>query len=458
MKPAGRVRAALLVAALAAFAAADAFGDARPNIVLIVVDTLRADRLSQYGYSLDTSGSLSKLTDVAVRFAETYSPSPWTKPSVASLFTGLSPAEHQVDRVGSALARSADTLAESLQDAGWETAAFTFNPHITRKARFDQGFDEFVSYRGGVGHAPDIRHMTRNALDWIREERTKPFFLYLQPMNVHGPYRVPKDALSKLLGRAPVPGFHFFGPLVKAILNDGEIERRSEVTPRMLQSMNERYDTAVRHTADELASFFDALDEAGLWENSLIVLTSDHGEELYDHGGFSHRYSLHREVLHVPLFVKLPSSKSGGVVEEPVSLTDVHPTILELVGLTAGDTSLVPLLRGDEPTPRWLRDRSLVSKVLNPRRCQASAVRRGPYSLLSIDRNYEGKKDTVALYDLRTDPQEKNDLRTEHPELTAELQAELERFERAANRSRMPRATYELDPDEKKALEALGYF
>lgn len=430
-----------------------------PNIILIVVDTLRADRLTQYGHFRDTSSPLSQLADVSIRFEDCTSPAPWTAPSVASLFTGLAPTRHQVERVGSALNTRAETLAEVLQAAGWNTAAFTFNPHITRRAHFDQGFDEFVSYRGRAQRAPDVRDMMRETQRWIANEARQPFFLYLQPMNVHGPYRVPDDARAVLLGRPPRKGFEFFGPLMKGLLHDGRIELREEVSPQLRQSLEEQYDTAIRHTTEELAAFFQTLEAAGLWDSSLIVLTADHGEELFDHGGFSHRYSLHREVVHVPLFVKLPGPGRSRVVHEPVSLTDLYPTILELVELPAGDTdgrSLAPFLL-EQPVPEPLRKRVIVSRVDSPDRCQARSLRMGKHRLLVIDRNYEGLENTSFLYDLEADPGETRDLSGEHPALVRRLQAELDAIEAAQRPPSDPPARYRVDPEERAALEALGY-
>ena len=458
MKPAGALL--LLAATLACSEPSPPPVSSDPNIILIVVDTLRADRLTQYGHPRDTSSALAPLTDAAVRFEDCTSPAPWTAPSVASLFTGLAPERHRVDRVGVALRKRASTLAEALQASGWNTAAFTFNPHITRRANFDQGFDEFVSYRGHAQRAPDVRDMLREAWRWVSRESRRPFFLYLQPMNVHGPYRVPADARDLLLGRPPREGFEFFGPLMKGLLREGRLELREEVSAEIRQSLEEQYDTAVRHTTEELGLFFRSLAEAGLWESSLIVLTSDHGEELFDHGGFSHRYSLHREVLHVPLFVKLPGTGRAGVIDTPVSLTDLYPTILELVGLRTSETdghSLAPLLRG-EAAPEALRERALASSVDNPGRCEARALRQGRYRLLVIERNYEGRANESFLYDLETDPGETRDLQDEHPEIAARLRARLRAIEQQERALPEPRTRYRLNPEERAALEALGYF
>ncbi len=432
--------------------------------MLIVVDTLRADRLTQYGHDRDTSSALARLTDAATRFDECYSPAPWTAPAVASLFTGLAPGRHGIDDVGAALPEGTPTLARSLRRAGWQTGAVSFNPHITRAAGFDQGFDEFLSYRGEMKRVPDVRAGTAAALDWIDDVRPDgAFFLYMQPMNVHGPYRVPSDAEALLLGRPPREGFAFFGPLMEQLMNEGKIERRQDVGRAMLESLGEQYDTAVHHTAVELGAFFDALDARGLWQDSLVVLTADHGEELFDHGGFAHRYSLHREVLRVPLFVKLPGQTTARVVDEPVSLVDLRATFGELLALDSaqGDgRSLVPLLAGSAAAvPAELRDRAFVAQAGNEKRFVGRSVRVGDDELIVTEASYDAEvaAEAVRLYDLAEDPGQQRDLSSQLPERVAQLRALLDQIEDDYREAPLPAQRYELDRPVRRALEALGY-
>ena len=440
-----------------------------PNVILVVVDTLRADRLTQYGYPLRTGTPLGLLSDRATRFDECYSPAPWTVPAMASLFTGLAPGRHRVDAVGASLAEVGTTLAESLRDAGWQTAGFSFNPHISERARFDRGFDDFVGHGGRISKAPDVRDLVQRAKGWIDRTSKPPFFLYLHPINVHGPYPVPADARAALLGRPPAPGFEFFGPLMKDLMNGGKLERRLDVTPGFLTSLEEQYDSAVFHTSNELGLFFEWLNERESFDESLVVLTADHGEELFDHGGFAHRYSLHREVLRVPLFVKLPGQKVPRAVALPVSLLDVAPTILDLLGLPIpeGDgRSLAPLLRdaavdvsagASAAIPAVLRDRRFVARASNPKRCQGRALRAGRWELHVIDRNYEGLENAVRLYDQESDPTQQKDVSSAHPELVRKLRAELAALEASSRGDAAAPERYELAPEEREALEALGY-
>lgn len=200
-------------------------------------------------------------------------------------------------------------------------------------------------------------------------------------MNAHGPYRVPEEHQADLLGRSPRPGFRDYGNAMKAILREGRLGKRQAVGEALLTSLDEQYDTAVRYTLDQLAARFRSLERRGLYDDALIVLTSDHGEELFEHGGFSHGYSLHEELLRVPLSIKLPKQRTGVRVTSRVSLADVTPTVLDAVGLTwttealLGDgRSLLPIL---EPRPGAMR-RSRPTPSCSSTWTGPSAARRGP--------------------------------------------------------------------------------
>jgi len=229
----------------------------------------------------------------------------------------------------------------------------------------------------------------------------------------------------------------------------------------MVASLEEQYDTAVRHTADELGAFFAALADRGLWDDTLVVLTADHGEELFDHGGFAHRYSLHREVLRVPLFVKQPGQVHPATVAEPVSLVDLRATLEELVGLAPapGDGhSLAPLLADAAgPPPPGLRDRAFLAQGTNPRRFVGRSLRQGAHQLIVVERSYDGLRDAVRLYDLATDPGQQQDLAPVYPERVARMRARIDEIETSYLEKALPERSYELDDELRSALEALGY-
>ncbi len=432
-----------------------------PNVVLIVVDTLRADRLSQMGYPLPTSDALDVLAKRASVFNAAFSPAPWTVPSVASIFTGMLPPRHRVDATGSALASDFEVLPEVLARDGWHTAGFSYNPHVSREAGFDQGFHHFRDVTGATADYPDLSEMIDEALDWVRSSAAPPFFVYLQPMNVHGPYRVPDARQDALLGRAPSPGFEFRGALMQGILREGRLALREDVTPEVTRSLDEQYDTAVRHTADELARFLHGLDAAGLYDDALVVLTADHGEELFDRGGFAHGYTLHREVLRVPLLVKLPGQRSARRIEEDVSLVDLLPTFADLLALSpASDPrpvdgrSLRPLLEGASSSGP---PRPILAQTISPERCDGRLLREDGWELMLIDRNYENDQPRLRLYDVRRDPDERIDRAADEPERARRMLARLEALYDGFGEDAYPRSHYVIDTNTRQALEALGY-
>jgi arylsulfatase A-like enzyme len=382
-------------------------------VVLIVVDTLRADRLSP-GHPRRPSAPLAGLLSRATRFEECYAPSPWTVPSTASLMSGRMPSSHGSVAKGDTLASEIDTIAEALRRDGWRTAGFSANPHVSTRTRFDQGFDVFTSFDGEVLSYPDVSELVTPAIEWVDRGGGRPFFLYLQPMNCHGPYRVPEARRSALLGRPPSSGFTYYGTLMKDIMWQRRLERRAEVTKTILRSLGEQYDTAVHHTMAEIARLVTHLERRGLYDDTLIVVTSDHGEELFEHGGFSHGYSLHREVLHVPLVIKVPGQRTGRVVRDRVSLLDVHPTVLAAAGLPPAQgtdgVSLAGLL-GRSLGPSWASGRrDLVFEVSWEGRCVARSILSGSLKLVEIESNYEGLRSTPRLYDLGRDRAELMDL------------------------------------------------
>jgi len=435
-------------------------------VVLVVVDTLRADRLSHAGHGRETAAGLDDFLAEATFFERCWAPSPWTTPSTASILTGLHPLRHGATGHGRSLPPEATTLAERFSDAGWHTAAFSHNQNASAVLGFDQGFDLFEAHKGKSTAYDDVSLLVRRTRRWLDDERSDPFFVWLQPMNVHGPYKVPEPRRAELLGRAPARGFTYYGSTMRAILKEGDVARRERVSAAMLTSLEEQYDSAVRYTLDQVSEVFADLRARGLYDRALIVLTSDHGEELFEHGGFSHGYSLHRELLSVPLYVKLPGQRHGARVSQDVSLTDVTPTIMEVVGqpLSAQDAdgrSLLPLIRaawgaGDAPAPS-AQPSELLFHVDWWKRCMGAALQRGRWKLVRIERNYEGLEHVVRLYDIEADPGETEDVAAAHPELVAELTRRLDAAV-SRHRSRALQAGDDvLSQMDRQALEQLGY-
>jgi arylsulfatase A-like enzyme len=389
---------------------------ARPDVVLVVVDSLRADHLSHQGYEFPTAVSLDGFRADAALFTQAFAPASASAPSVATLFTGLLPTRHRVgyeDR----LAPGVETLAARLQDAGYSTLALSHHPRVSAATGLDRGFERFEATRSGLLDYPDAGEAVAFVRELLAHEPPRPFFLYLHLMNTHGPYRVPPDRASELLGRPPTATLRYGDRLMRAVMR-GDAGARERVGTAQVRSLSEQYDTAARYTLDSVAAILHVLDHAGLYDNALIVLTGDHGDELFEHGGFAHGVTLHREVLNVPLYVKRPGAPDGRRYDEPVGLVDVAPTVLELLSLPPlhGDgRSLAPWLLGAAQPDA---DRVLLHELPgDPNRSRA--ILAGRYKLISG----AGRK---QLYDRVLDPRETEDIAPGARELVAELSARLD--------------------------------
>lgn len=432
-----------------------------PDVVVIVVDTLRADHLSQYGYQRPTSPALERFTAESTLFAAAYSTSSWTQPSVASLFTGLLPARHGVVKQSAILPSEFETLAGLLSGGGWNTAGFSGNLFVGEKTGFDRGFEYFEGHDGKVLVYPDVEDMLERVDLWLNRAHNeeRPSFLYFQPMNCHGPYRVPVERRADLLGEAPSEAFDYNDDLMEAILKKGDLAARERVTPEYLESLRDQYDTAIRYSMDTVGLLLETLRNEGLYDNALIVVTSDHGEELFDHGGFGHGYSLFEEVVRIPLWIKRPRQRESARVEQPVSLVDLLPTILETTGIDLtgapqlDGSSLLPLLE-DAGGSGAFRSRPILTDTRWKRRAVASSIRLGKYKLLEIESDYEGRSNQKMLFDLNADPGETVDLSSAHPDKVTALS------EAAARVLESKKSTVEVESAgdlDVEGLRALGY-
>jgi arylsulfatase A-like enzyme len=423
-----------------------------PLVLLVVFDALRADHLTQYGYGLPTSPGLERLARQSALFRNVYAPASYTTASTASLMTGLSPLSHGARRQGAKLAQERLTLAERLAARGYRAHGVSFNPVVADVTGFTQGFHEFVEREKGspFNLYPDIGDGVRVIRRWL-DAGDAPLFVYFQPMNTHGPYLVPPDARERLLGRPPSPLFRYYDETMGGIL-EGNVALRAKVTPEYVRSGIERYDTAIRYSTDALGALLEELERAGRFDDALIVVTADHGEEFFEHGGFSHGYTLHEEAVRVPLLVKLPGQREARAIDARVSLEDVLPTIVDAVGARleppVDGASLLPLIRGEGVPPR---DALRLTAEFSPR-LVATALIDGDEKLVSVRESYDGRRDAVELYDLRADPGEQRDLAGERPQRAAELAARLREGQAA------PAAASDLAEGlDAERLRALGY-
>jgi arylsulfatase A-like enzyme len=366
MHPASSLRAALM--AILAFAASacergpaeeSACGDC--NVVLISIDTLRADHLGLYGHSRPTSPTLDRLAESSVVFDRFFNNGGTTLPVHMSMMTSLPPYTHKV--IPSHNRRLEDervTLAERLAEAGWATAAFTDGGWVRRQFGFDQGFQTFDDSGGRLAT------ILPKALDWVEERADQPFFLFVHTYDVHSewnelPYECPGDGQ-----------FTFISPeeLTYEPCSDGKcaseklawINQRLWSEPdlgaRLIRSGIHRqlallYDGCIRYVDGKVAELIELLRERGLYDRTLLIVTSDHGESFLEHNALLHK-SPFEENLRVPLLIKFPDSRYGGRrVGHNGTTIDLAPTVLETLGLPAEPTfrgiSLMTTIAEDEP-------------------------------------------------------------------------------------------------------------
>ena len=422
----------------------------RPNVIIYLIDTLRADHLGTYGYSRPTSPQIDRFAQDAAVFLDARAPSSWTRPAVASLFTGLNPRRHGVNGRQEPLARELDTLAEILAGAGYDTAGFVTNGNVAPTFAFDQGFASYRYLReSGDTHE---RHQLSDrlngwAFDWLarRDSPGSPFFLYLHATDPHAPYVPPEPFRQRF-----APGVD---PQLGWLSNVREIfsGQRSDA-PSVRQGLIDLYDAEIAFNDEQFGKLLDHLRQLDLYDNSLILLLSDHGEEFLDHGNWEHGKTLFAEQLDVPLILKLPGgAQAGDRISGAASHADVLPTILELLGMPSpADLDGTSLLAGSH-RPR----RTVFSHLALARRDVRAVTSRG-FKLI-LDRSSSPHGDPVQLYDLADDRGETRQLAAQHPFEKAYLYQLLRRRELELAGDSAAGENIEIPEDLRRQLEALGY-
>ncbi len=429
------------------------------NIIVVSLDTLRADRLSSYGAERATSPKMDEVASKGVRFETALAPASSTPPSHMTMLTGTIPCRHGVwgVHVEDLMSDDIDTLAEILARDGYTTTAITENAYMSPPYGFARGFDSYVELKQMVAdrNSPSPGVITPTgygpktfgaAEKWLGENAARRFFLFLHTYQVHGPRR-PTGAYAALFP-APEP----------------TAARKPDFDPAFHDLR--RYDQLVRQLDDLVGGLVRQIAELGLADETVLVLTSDHGEAFFEHGDHGHGWSVHGEVLRVPFIVWAPGLASPRVVKEPVGLVDLVPTVLDLVGL---------------PVPEGIDGVSLADRVRSPGDDGAPSrtyyaetapgnVRSVRTARFKIIRGEEGAGD--SLFDLRADPGEQAPIAL-HETLppkglegeTREIVALLEELGRRAAQCAVQRreadarrgAAEKLDPERYEKLKALGY-
>jgi arylsulfatase len=404
----------------------------RPNVVLISIDTLRADHVGTYGYGRDTTPFLDRFADGAVVFERAFTPAPWTLPAHMTMLTGLYPAQHGVVAEHLGLADETPTLAERLHAVGYQTLALYYPSWISERYGFARGFDVFRAH----GSVEEARALVLEEL--ARLDPSRPYFLFLHLFDVHdGPLATGTHALYA----SPPPYEDLFLPgaadKLPKIPPDELWESQGLLDAEQREALVALYDGGIRHVDDNLARLFDALERRGALTDALVIVTSDHGEALAQRGRLAGHGGLAQEGLHVPLIVRHPAGTGAGTrVAAPVHLADLVPTVLELAGLEGAGELPGRALFGPLPPERVLTGTLLPEEY----------VLRWPEKIL----RHKGRG--CLAVDLERDPGELELLRSD-AETFKRLQAE------ALGPRRFPpaRELAPLSAVEVEALRALGY-
>ncbi|MCB9849436.1 MAG: sulfatase [Phycisphaerales bacterium] len=473
-----------------------------PNLLWIVMDTVRGDHLNYHGYSQETAPRVAEFSKDAVVFDHAVSNGTWTLPSHSSMFTGKSVREHGAEHRYRHLSASFGTVAEVLRDHGYATAAFSNNPWVSPDTDLTRGFDVArVVYHlrhvnrssagamaEALGWSPvlpwldeDFGGAMTNALiaDWLAQQvnEAEPFFLFVNYMDAHLPYRVPREYRAKFMSDEQVYRSYelaqsAYGGIVRVIDYDFNFDGRDFFAMSDREVLRRQYDAGIRYTDMRMGELLDMFDKSGLLDNTLVVIVSDHGEYLDTHGMWAHRMQAYQDLLHVTMILRPPG---GGVtlrVDTPVQHSDLYGTILNAtVGLADGKTAWhardLFALAGEAEA----QDRVVVSEYCGPapgnlKRILASKdpdiPPRASPQIAAQDMRYkfiataDGRRE---LYDLLEDPGELNNLVDQLPAEAQRLADYLTAWHEQTPLFKPPAGEEadDLDPDVIRALKSLGY-
>lgn len=432
------------------------------NLLIVVVDTLRRDHLGHYGYRRPTSPFWDELAKRSVVFDNAYSAAPWTKPSTGSLLTGLYPNKHGAIRKQHRLRNEVTTLAEHLKANGFFTLYVNGgNDHIGDVQNFRQGFDVFRILEKRSGNLAD--KVVAQFIQLLEQKRkNRRFFGYVHLMDVHSPYfrtqftdqfLDPENAKISAI-RSPR---RINPPLLKGLREEGRFGEPEKKT------IIDYYDASIRYVDEQLKLLFSELKRLGLADNTYYVLAADHGQELWDHGGWYHGHTLYDELIHIPLTIGGPGLQ-GSRINDLVSNVDVFPTVLELLGVSKGNLKLdgkaIFAEMSWNPAARELYSSAMLqgpeqAALITPARkviwVPDIAARVGQ----KLDAPLAGKSLT-RMFDRVTDPEERFDLAPRFPEQTTVAVEKLRHYYQNTVTTEAFSES-DVDPEVMRRLQALGY-
>ncbi len=436
----------------------------RPNVILISLDSLRADHVGCYGYDRATTPAIDKLAASGVRFSEAISTSSWTLPTHLTMFTSRYQLSHGVVHDRIALSPAVPTLGEVMKANGYATAGFVSAPYVAPHYGYARGMDVYEDLSAEYGHRREARSEIASpklndlVLSWLEKHKADRFFLFVHNFDIHYDY-VPPPPYDKM-----------FDPTYTGAIDGTDFIERGDVNknmdPRDLAHILALYDGEIRFADDHLARIWGKLDELGLTDDTIVVVLSDHGDEFFEHGNKGHHRTVYEEVLRVPFVMHWPGKIPAGlVVGEPASLVDLMPTLLDLLDIEGPPgmegRSLVAAI-GGAPLERP----AIYAEFFDKRGFNLQVARRTPTSkvIQHFNRITHPKRAAIERYDLGGDPKEERDVagndpareRSEFSEMSVWLNAqwsahaELERLARGGQK-------VEISDETLERLKSLGY-
>ena len=458
----------------------------RPNIILLVLDCVRFDGLHIFGNARSVTPHLDQLAENSRRYINARSAAIWTLPSHTSMFTGLHPRQHGVNVETRWLDESIPTMAETLNRAGYQTAAFSTNAWVGPDFGLDRGFEHFSALwrivpsmgkvrftwwekalRKGLLERKDkgAAKLNKYVRKWWQKERDhdRPFFMFGLYLDAHLPYRPPKGYAERLLDKEALQR-------ARAANQDAWAYMADEVsmTPEDFAGLRALYDAEIAYVDDTIGDLMAFLDSVGALENTMIVVTSDHGENIGDHGLMDHQYCVCDSLARVPFIVHYPEAFAPGDDATPVQHTDLLPTFLDLAqaspALPLPGHSLLSTPQSEIPNPQFQ-----ITQYTAAHR-HRFARRHPNFDMASkgYDRTYDAitrdgfklirsNQGDVWLYDLSNDPDELVNVADAHPDRVQALSAELDAWLTAHPPLADAGAAPELDEELQKHLRGLGY-
>lgn len=426
------------------------------NIVLITIDTLRADHLSCYGYNRNTSPNIDKIAEQGIIYANAIAPSPWTAPSMVSLFTSVYPLSHGVihgfvkeKKVFKQEVFSDEllTLAEILKKHGYATFGVASNHHLSGEFGFARGFDYFT-------YLPSLsaQYVNNAVLPWKSKiKEVDKFFLWIHYYDPHHGYNPRNPWANQYTPESLTQQLQLYKKRMVDLTKNIPFFREN---PQALSNLIALYDSEINYVDFYLGKLINDFE---LDKNSLMIITSDHGEEFLEHGRLSHAHNLYGETINIPLIVKMPDSKTKTVIESSVNLIDIMPTILHLLGINS---------------PEYVAGKSFLAEEGLVSGKKGISVTKGPdYDFAELDRHtilksimtrewkyiYNFKHKTEQLYNIKSDPSELDNLVGKEINQSERLKEELFNWITKTKKYPTKKKGFQLTTEEKEKLEGLGY-